>query len=92
MLATESATVLLDEAGQVTARLPGYLRLTASADRIVGWGAREAEVFDPRARSVRRWPLPDLTLAVQDRPAVAMPQGVLLANDDWTFTIWNDER
>ena len=28
VLATESATVLLDEAGRVTARLPGYLRLT----------------------------------------------------------------
>ena len=92
VLATESATVLLDGTGQVTARLPGYLRLTPSADRMVGWGALEAEVFDRSGSVGRRWSLPDLTLAVQDRPAVAMPQGVLLANNDWTFTIWNDER
>ena len=92
VLVTESATVLLDEAGRVTARLPGYLRLTLSADRIVGWGQREAEVFDPSGSVLRRWPLPDLTLAVQDRPAVALPQGVMLTNGDWTFTIWNDER
>jgi outer membrane protein assembly factor BamB len=92
VLATESATVLLDDGGRVTARLPGYLRLTSSADRVVGWGQREAEVFDPSGSVLRRWPLPDLTLAVHDRPAVALPQGVLLTNGDWTFTIWNDER
>ena len=77
----------------MTARLPGYLRLTA-VDR-PGWsaGAHVRPRSSTRSGSVgRRWPLPDLTLAVQDRPAVAMPQGVLLANDDWTFTIWNDER
>jgi outer membrane protein assembly factor BamB len=92
VVATESATVLLDEAGQVTARLPGYLRLTPSTDRMVGWGETEAEVFDAAGTVGRRWPLPGLTLAVQDRPAVALPQGVLLTNNDWTFTIWNDER
>ena len=92
VIATESATVLLDEAGQVRARLPGYLRLTPSVDRMVGWGEREAEVFDASGSVGMRWPLPDLTLAVQDRPAVALPQGVLLTNDDWTFTIWNDEH
>jgi putative pyrroloquinoline-quinone binding quinoprotein len=91
-LATDSATVLVDESGQVTARLPGYLRLTPSADRLVGWGPREAEVIDASGSVSRRWPLPDLTLAVQDRPAVALPEGVLLTNNDWTFTIWNDER
>ena len=92
VLASESATVLLDDAGRVTARLPGYLRLTVAADRIVGWGQREAEVFDASGSVVRRWPLPELTLAIQDRPAVALPQGVLLANGDWSFTLWNDER
>ena len=92
VVATETATVLLDESGRVTARLPGYLRLTLSADRMVGWGLREAEVVDPAGSVSHRWPLPDLTLAEQDRPAVALPEGVLLANGDWTFTIWNDER
>ena len=76
----------------MTARLPGYLRLTLSADRMVGWGAREAQVVDSSGWVSRRWPLPDLTLAQQDRPAVALPEGVLLGNGDWTFTIWNDER
>ena len=92
VLATESATVLLDEAGRVTARLPGYLRLTLSVDRMVGWGTREAEVVDPSGSVSRRWPLPDLTLAQQDRPAVALAEGVLLANGHWTYTIWNDKR
>ena len=92
VLASESATVLLDDAGRVTARLSGYLRLTLSADRLVGWGTREAEVVDASGSVSRRWPLPDLTLAVQDRPAVALPEGVLLPHNDWTFTIWNDER
>jgi len=92
VLATESATVLLDGAGHVTARLPGYLRLTVSADRMVGWGVHEAELADASGTVSRRWPLPQLTLAVQDRPAVGLPQGVLLVNADWTFTVWNDER
>jgi hypothetical protein len=92
VLATKSATVLIDESGQVTARLPGYLRLTVSADRFVGWGEGEAELVDPSGAVDRRWPLPALTLAVQDRPAVGLSQGVLLANADWTFTLWNDER
>jgi hypothetical protein len=91
-LATDGATVLLDAAGRVTARLPGYLRLTPSTDQLVGWGIREAEVVDAAGSVKARWPLPDLTLAVQDRPAVALPEGVLLTNNDWTFTIWNDER
>ena len=92
VVATDTSTVLIDEAGQVAARLPAYLRLTMSVDRMVGWGDREAEVVDPSGAVSRRWSLPGLTLAVQDRPAVALAQGVLLANNDWTFTVWNDER
>ncbi len=88
VVATESATVLLDQAGQLTARLPGYLRLTVATDRMVGWGAREAELVDPTGMVGRRWSLPSLTLAVQDRPAVGTPQGVLLFNNDWTFSGW----
>ena len=84
--------MLLDQTGRVTGRLPGYLRLTVATDRMVGWGVREAELVDTAGAVSRRWPLPDLTLAVQDRPAVGTPQGVLLTNYDWTFTMWNDER
>jgi outer membrane protein assembly factor BamB len=92
VVATKSATVLLDERGQVTGRLPGYLRVTVAADRMVGWGVREAELVDPTGRVSRRWGLPDLTAAVQDRPALGTPQGVLLFNLDWTFQAWTDER
>ncbi len=92
VLATDTATVLLDDTGRVTARLPGYLRLTVDEDRMVGWGVRDAELVDPAATVVRRWPLPNLTLALQDRLAVGFPQGVLLFNSDWTFTSWTDGR
>jgi outer membrane protein assembly factor BamB len=92
VVATKDATVMLDGTGQVTARLPAYLRLSVSADRMVGWGVREAELVDPSGTVGRRWPLPELSLAVADRSAVALAQGVLLANGDWTFTVWNDER
>jgi hypothetical protein len=91
-LATQTATVLLDQTGRVTGRLPGYLRITVATDRMVGWGAREAELVDTAGVVSRRWKLPSLTLAVQDRLAVGTPQGVLLFNSDWTFTAWNDER
>ena len=92
VLATKNASVLLDQAGRVTSRLPGYLRVTVATDRMVGWGVREAELVDAEGVVSRRWSLPDLTLAVQDRMAVGTPQGVLLFNSDWTFSAWNDER
>jgi outer membrane protein assembly factor BamB len=89
VLATQSATVLLDQAGQVTARLPGYLRVTVATDGMVGWGVREAELVDAAGTVGKRWPLPSLRLAVQDRPAVGAPDGVLLFNSDWTFSEWS---
>jgi hypothetical protein len=53
---------------------------------------REAELVDPAGTVSRRWRLPDLTAAVQDRMALGTPQGVLLFNPDWSFQAWNDER
>lgn len=91
-LVTEAATVLLDDNGRVTARLPGYLRVTMAGDRMVGWGVRDAEVVDRAGTVAHRFRLPDLTLAVQDRFVLGTPQGVLLFNIDWTFTAWTDER
>jgi hypothetical protein len=88
VLATQNATVLLDQTGQVTSRLPGYLRVTVATDRMVGWGVHEAELVGTAGVVSRRWTLPSLTLAVQDRPAVGTPQGVLLFNSDWTFSAW----
>lgn len=92
VLATEAATVLLDDSGRVTARLPGYLRVTVAGDRMVGWGVRDAEVVDRTGIVAHRFRLPDLTLAVQDRFVLGTPQGVLLFNIDWTFVMWADER
>jgi hypothetical protein len=59
---------------------------------MVGWGSEQAEVVDTAGTVRTRWTLPSLTLAVQDRPAVATPRGVLLFNSDWTFRGWTDER
>ena len=36
-----------------------------------------------------RWQLPALTLSMQDRPAVPLPDGVLLFGDDWSFQEWS---
>jgi hypothetical protein len=92
VLATENATVLLDQAGRVTGRLPGYQRVTVATDRMVGWGVREAELVDAAGVVIRRWDLPGLRLAAQDRPTVGTPDGVLLFNSDWTFLEWTSER
>jgi hypothetical protein len=39
---------------------------------------------------ISRWDLPALTLSQQDRPAVALSQGVLLFSNDWTFQARED--
>ena len=39
---------------------------------------------------ITRWNLPALTLALQDRPALATSQSVLLFSNDWTFQAWDD--
>jgi outer membrane protein assembly factor BamB len=88
VLATQNATVLLDQLGHVTVRLPGYLRVTVAIDRMVGWGVQQAELVDTAGTVHRRWTLPSLRLAVQDRLVVGAPDGVLLFNSDWTFSEW----
>jgi hypothetical protein len=50
VVATQSATVLFDERGQVTGRLPGYLRVTVSTDRMVGWGCARPSWSTQRGR------------------------------------------
>ena len=92
VLATQTATVLLDMEGRVITRLPPYRRVTAVGQTIVGWGTAEAEVVSASGAVRQRLALPGFTLAVQDRRTVALPDGVLLTNADWTFSIWADER
>ena len=89
ILSTKSATVLLSSSGQVTARLAAYLAVTAVQDHLVGWGTDQAEVLDAAGHVTGHWPLPPLTLAMQDRPAVALPDGVLLFGADWSFQEWS---
>lgn len=92
VIATKNGTVLLDGDGAVRARFGSFLDLTSTANRIVGWGTERAQVFDATGAVSAEWPLPALTLALQDRPAVPTRQGVLLFGSDWAFDGWNDER
>ena len=92
VIATKDATVLLDAKGAVQARLGGFLDLTVTPDRIIGWGTGQAQVFGADGTVIAEWPLPALTLALQDRPAVPTRQGVLLFGSEWTFEAWNDEH
>ena len=92
VIATKDATVLLDAMGAVQSRLGGFLDLTVTPDRIIGWGTGQAKVFGADGTVIAEWPLPALTLARQDRPAVPTRQGVLLFGSEWTFEAWNDEH
>jgi outer membrane protein assembly factor BamB len=92
VLATQTATVMLDAEGTVTTRLPAYRRVTATEQAFVGWGSAEAGVVSASGALLRRLALPGLMLAQQDWRTVALPDGVLLTNADWTFSIFTDER
>ena len=92
VLATQTATVMLDGEGRVATRLPAYRRITATRHTFVGWGPAQAEVVTASGAVLRRFDLPGFTLAVQDRPTVALPDGVLLINADWTFATFADDR
>jgi hypothetical protein len=54
------------------------------------WGTAEAQVLDVNGVPVTRWSLPSLTIAEQDRVALASPEGVTLFNSDWTFEVRED--
>lgn len=91
VVATKSETSVLDNTGKVVLVLPAFLRITATADHFVGWGASDAEVIDRQLKVVTTWDLPGLTLAVQDWLPAATPDSVLLVDGtDWNFTVWSD--
>jgi hypothetical protein len=58
----------------------------------VAWGPNEALVIARDGKIITRWSLPALTLALQDRPALATSPSVLLFSNDWTFQVWDDAR
>jgi outer membrane protein assembly factor BamB len=92
MVATKSQSVIVSGEGAVTQRLGPVLTLTATQDHLVAWGPNEALVIARDGKIVTRWSLPALTLALQDRPALATAQSVLLFSNDWTFQVWDDAR
>jgi hypothetical protein len=74
----------------VTQRLGPVLTLTATQDQLVAWGSAEALVIARDGKIITRWNLPALTLALQDRPALATSQSALLFSNDWTFQAWDN--
>ena len=90
VVATKSQSVMLSGAGAVTQRLGPVLTLTPTQDHLVAWGPTEALVIARDGKIITRWNLPALTLALQDRPALATSQSVLLFSNDWTFQAWDD--
>jgi outer membrane protein assembly factor BamB len=92
VVATKSQSVMLSGEGAVIQRLGPVLTLTATQDHLVAWGPDEALVIARGGKIITRWGLPALTLALQDRPALATSQSVLLFSNDWTFQVWDDAR
>jgi outer membrane protein assembly factor BamB len=89
LVATSSGSVQLDRAGQVAARLDGFLAVTVTEDHLVGWGSAEASLLDSGGAVLARWPLPADATLFGERPAVALPDGVLLATGTWTLHGWS---
>jgi outer membrane protein assembly factor BamB len=92
VVATKSQSVMLSGDGVITQRLGPVLTLTATQDHLVAWGPSEALVAVADGKIITRWMLPALTLALQDRPALATSQSGLLFSNDWTFQVWDDAR
>jgi outer membrane protein assembly factor BamB len=90
VVATKSQSVMLNGDGAITQRLGPVLTLTPTQDHLVAWGPTEALVIVREGKIITRWNLPALTLALQDRPALATSQSALLFSNDWTFQVWDD--
>lgn len=90
VVATKSECILVNDAGVIVKRLGPALALTATQDHLAVWGTSDAQVLDKNGVAVTRWSLPPLTIAKQDRVALASPEGVMLFNSDWTFEVRED--
>jgi outer membrane protein assembly factor BamB len=87
VIATKSESVILNGTGVVVKRLGPVLELTPSQDHLVVWGPNEASVLSRDGTVLAHWELPALTLSQQERPALAIEQGVMLFSNDWTFQV-----
>jgi outer membrane protein assembly factor BamB len=90
VVATKSRSVMLSGDGAVTQRLGSVLTLIPTQDHLVTFGPTEALMFARDGKLITRWNLPALTLALQDRPALATSESVTLFSNDWTFQVWDD--
>jgi outer membrane protein assembly factor BamB len=90
VVATKSQSAMVSGEGVITQRLGPVLTLTPTQDHLLVWGPTEARVIARDGAIISRWDLPALTLSQQDRPAVALSQGVLLFSNDWTFQARED--
>ena len=90
VVATKSQSLMLSGEGAVLQRLGPVLTLTPTQDHLVVWGPEEARVIARDGTVISHWELPALTLSQQDRSALALNQGVLLFNNDWTFQARED--
>ena len=90
VVATKSECILINQVGMIVKRLEPALALTPTQDHLAVWGIGDAQVLDKNGIAVTRWSLPPLTIAKQDRVALASAQGVLLFNNDWTFEVRED--
>jgi outer membrane protein assembly factor BamB len=89
--ATQLGTVVIDEQGTVTQRLPAYERLTVAGDTIVGWGPTQAEFRDDEWTVRAIIDTPDVNLSRSLPATLAYRQGVLVFDRNWTFSSWSDE-
>jgi outer membrane protein assembly factor BamB len=85
VVATKSESLILSGDGAVKQQLGPVLTLTPSQDHLVTWGPMGASLMARDGSMISHWELPPLTQSQQARPALAIEQGVLLFNNDWTF-------
>lgn len=90
LVVTKTASLLLDPAGRVTARMPGYLTVNPTATHLAGWSADRLDVLGTDGRVVASWPTRSTSLVSSERPGLATPQGLYLFGytKGWTFDSW----
>ncbi len=88
VIGTRNTTVALDDTGRVRGRYAAAIAATPTVDHLVLWGPERAQLLDRSGAELTTWELPALSLALQIRPAVTQPAGVLLFGLDWSFEGW----
>ncbi len=90
LLGTSDETLLVGMDGAVRQRFGAALEVTTTGSHAVLWGTTTATVLNDSAAVIAEWQLPPLTPALQQRPGLALGDGVMLMSNDWSFRVWND--